>query len=85
MRPPVLLLLGIGSGVFLPLPLFLLWPFVGIAWLLLLLGLLVAPTGGPVRQRLSTGKQALVAFASLPGLRVDVEPKDGVGVNIWII
>lgn len=84
MRLPAVILLGFGGGAFLPLPVFLLWPLLLLAWLLVMLFLVLVPVG-PVRSWLSMSRQALRAFASLPGFRVDMRSSDGPGFNLWIV
>jgi len=71
--PPALLLLGIGHmrRLVLPLPLFLLWPLLLLAWLGLGLAW-VATIGRPRPAGLVAGRTTLRALGELGGTRVDV-------------
>lgn len=82
--PPAMLMFVVG-GVWIPFPLFLLWPFIGLAWLALTCGELFVRNGQNAGQGIAVGKHALAVFCRLSGLRIDVESKDGSGVNIRII
>ena len=85
MTPPILLILSFGSdGIPIPLPLFLLWPFIGLAWLTLtLVQLFIWSQRG--RGMIAFAKHALAIFCRLSGMRVDVESKNGSDVHIQII
>ena len=85
MIPPVLLIIGVGNRWRIPFPLFLLWPFFAVVWLALTLFQLFVGSGRNARQGIVMGKQALAVFGHLSGLRIEVESKDGRGVNIRII
>lgn len=75
--PPALLLLRIGRirWLIVPLPIFLLWPFLLLAWMVLGLAWLVGP-----RERrpgfVSAGLTALRGFSELRGTRMDVRRTD---------
>jgi hypothetical protein len=72
--PPALLLLGAGARMVLPIPLFLIWPLVALAWLLggfVWLAAGARPSGGP---RLFLA--ALQALSALRGLCIDVRGGD---------
>jgi len=72
---PAFLLVGVGHGrrVWIPLPFFLLWPFWLLGWVVwFVLAFLRVPQAKALRM-------ALVLGANLSGLRVDVEPRDGSG------
>jgi hypothetical protein len=81
------LIFGVGKGrrIPIPFPLFLLWPLIALAWLTLTLCLLFVRTGLNTRQSIVTARIALAAFGRLSGTRIDVQSKDGSGVNIRIV
>ena len=77
MMPPSLLVLGFGEErrVRLPLPLFLLWPFLLVAWLGLGLAWLVT-SGRPRPGGLMAGLTALRVFSELHGTKIDIRGQD---------
>ena len=84
---PSLMMIGVGRGCRypLPLPLFLLWPLIALAGLVLALCLPFAPSDSTVGRRIRAGWQALRAFAQIRGLKIDVLSKDGERVLIWFV
>lgn len=74
--PPALLLLAVGRTrrILLPLPFFLLWPLLLLAWVGLGLGWLV--TAGRRPAPLLAGVAALRALNELRGTRVDIRSHD---------
>ena len=82
---PVLLIFRVGNGWRIPFPLVLLWPFIALAWLTLRLCQIFARTDRSAWQWIELGKHSLALFGSLSGIRLDVQPKEGSGVNIQII
>jgi len=74
--PPALLLVRVGRArrLTLPLPLFLLWPLVLLAWVVLGPAWLV--TAGRRPALLAAGITALRAFNELRGTRVDIRGRD---------
>ena len=85
MTPPALLILSFGkNGIPIPLPLFLLWPFIGLAWLILtLVQCFVWSQSG--RRWIGFAKHALAVSCRLSGIRLDVESKNGRDFHIQII
>lgn len=81
MIPPALLVLRVGR-VWLPLPIFLLWPLVLIAWIVV--GALWLLWGLPRRGRLRMMLNLLAALNALRGLSVDVRGDDE-NVNLRFI
>lgn len=75
--PPALLLVRVGRirWLVLPLPFFLLWPLLLLAWLGLGLAWL-ATSGRPRPRALLAGFTALRAIGELPGTRIDLRGKD---------
>ncbi len=63
---------GRGRGIPLPIPLFLLWPLIGLAWLALLAARVLVPRDGETRQRISAAASALALVARLSGLHIQI-------------
>lgn len=80
---PALGLIAIGSrgrrAVPIPIPLILVWPLVGLGFVVVGLARLVRRKPGP---RLAGATTALLAFCQLRGLRVDVHSSDDTRVFI---
>jgi hypothetical protein len=83
---PSLLIVGVGRRheFPLPLPLFLLWPFLLLGWLAFGLGWLLIREWR-ARPVLAGMFGVLTLAAHLRGLRVDVRPPRGAGVRICIV
>lgn len=83
---PSLLIVGVGPRhkFPLPLPLFLLWPFLLLGWLAFGLGWLVTREWR-ARPALAGMYGVLMLAAHLRGLRVDARPQRGPGVRICIV
>ena len=73
--------IGRKRGVPLPLPLFLVWPFLLLGGLILAVARLLVPNGTPAAASLDAGRLGLLTLFHLSGLRVDVETADGMNVR----
>ena len=78
---PTFLLLGIGERrrFWIPLPLFLLWPFWLLGWLVWMPARLIRARWEPA---LRTG---LMVGAHLGGLRIDVDASDGTRIHLRFV
>ena len=83
---PTLLIVGVGRchGLPLPLPLFLLWPFLLLGWLVFGIGWLVTRSWR-TEPALAGMYGVLTLWPHLRGLRVDARPQRGSGVRICIV
>lgn len=83
---PALGLIAIGSGgrrAFpIPIPLILIWPLVGLGFVVVGLAHVVWRKPGP---KLVGARTALLAFCQLRGLKVDVHSSDDKRVLIWFV
>ncbi len=85
--PPVLLIIGLGrSRRFpLPVPLFLLWPLVAVAYGILVLCQRYLRLDKEVVDKIRLARAALGGFAAMSGLKVDVRSQDGHGAFLWFV
>jgi hypothetical protein len=84
---PALCLLRIsqGRGFLFPLPLFLLWPLVALAWIVVLPVRFLAPQASAAGKGALAAWTALAALGQLSGLDIDVSAADGAKVRIRFI
>jgi hypothetical protein len=86
MVPSLLVMrIGPGRGVPLPLPLFLLWPFFILAALLVGAGYLAVLVVGGDTRRFAMAGLAGRMLLNLRGLKIDVRSHDGTRLYFWII
>ena len=83
--PPALLLVELGTRWWIPLPLFLLWPFVAFAWLALTVSLFIAAPGGKPGRRITAAKKALSAFWLLSGTTIEVQSKGSTPIGFRVV
>lgn len=83
---PSLLIVGVGRRRWLPLPLplFLLWPFLLLGWLVFGVGRLVTREWR-AEPALAGMYGVLMLWSHLRGLRIDARPERGAGVRICIV
>ena len=84
---PALALVWVGSGrrVPLPIPLFLLWPLLGIGYLLVTLGRFLTPRGSEARGQADAASGLAGILLRLSGLSIDVRPRRGRRVRFRLI
>ncbi len=84
---PSLLIAGVGRRrrVPIPLPLFLLWPFVILAFVIVWVLRLFAPRGSGSEWTLSLALYGLCLLFHLSGIVIDVRSQDGSGVLLRLI
>lgn len=80
-----LLRIGRGRGFTFPFPVFLLWPLVGLAWLLVTLARIVVPRGSSAGQSVVAAGTGLAVLGHLSGLHIDVAAAGGEKVRIRFI
>ena len=85
--PPALIVLRVGSGGWfpLPLPLFLVWPFIAIAGLMLVICRPFVREESRADLGIDAGLQMLSIFCHLSGVRIEVCSKDGTDIRIQIV
>jgi hypothetical protein len=84
---PALLILGIGRQrrFPIPLPLFLIWPFVIVALGIVSIGAAVFGRRTEQGRHLHLARIGLLTLFQLSGLKIDVREQSGEGVNIWFL
>lgn len=84
---PSLLLVGVGGGrrVILPLPFFLLWPLLALFAIAVGILRLAAPAGTGAARAARAGLTALAVLWHLPGMRIDVRDPGGEQVYLRFV
>lgn len=85
--PPTFLLLGVQwrFPLVLPIPMFLLWPFLWLAMLVARAGQWIVSKTREEAAFWPAVRNALSLYSELTGLKVQVRSSDGVGFYLWFI